>query len=139
MNKIYVIAGTAREATDWVKSNLQKRILNGETPLGISEYAYVTGVDTLRGIRNPHGVFVGNWLGRPDIFDIVEALMIASIHVNPVLDKIYNQVKPKIRPTPKLTGKQITAIYVDEAASLMAKEIDNEVLKSLMKTNGTIA
>ena len=62
--------------------------------------------------------------------------MMASVHVNPALGRIYTQVKPKTRPTPKLTGKQITAIYVDEAAALMAKEIDNEVLKSLMKTTG---
>ena len=139
MNKIYVIAGTAREATDWVKGNLQKRILNNETPIGISEYTYVTGVDTLRGIRNPHGVFVGSWRERLDIFEIVQALMIASTHVNPELGNIYTQVKPKTRPTPKIQGYTYSSVIVDEAANLLAKEIDKEVLKSLMKTNGTIA
>jgi hypothetical protein len=126
MNKIYVIAGTAREATDWIKGNLQKRILNGETPIGMSEYAYVTGVDTLRGIRNPHGVFVGSWKERLDIFQIVEALMLSSIYVNHALSKVYNEVKPKVRPTPKTYS-----ILIDEAAELMAREIDAEVLRKL--------
>ena len=108
MNKIYVIAGTAREATEWMKNNLQKRILNGENVIGMSEYAYVTGVDTLRGIRNPHGVFIGSWKERLDIFQIVEALMLSSIHVNPALSKIYNDLKPQVR------GKQATSIIIDE-------------------------
>jgi len=126
MNKIYVIAGTAREATEWIKGNLQKRILNGETPIGMSEYAYVTGVDTLRGIRNPHGVFIGSWKERLDIFQIVEALMLSSIYVNRPLQKIYNDLKPQIRPTPKTYS-----ILIDEAAELMAREIDAEVLRKL--------
>jgi hypothetical protein len=108
MNKIYVIAGTAREATEWMKNNLQKRILNGENVIGMSEYAYVTGVDTLRGIRNPHGVFIGSWKERLDIFQIVEALMLSSIHVNPALSKIYNDLKPQVR------GKTATSILIDE-------------------------
>jgi hypothetical protein len=108
MNKIYVIAGTAREATEWMKGNLQKRILNGENVIGMSEYAYVTGVDTLRGIRNPHGVFIGSWKERMDIFQIVEALMLSSIHVNPALSKIYNDLKPQVR------GKTATSILIDE-------------------------
>jgi hypothetical protein len=108
MNKIYVIAGTAREATEWMKSNLQKRILNGENVIGMSEYAYVTGVDTLRGIRNPHGVFIGSWKERLDIFDIVQQLMLSSIHVNPALSKIYNDLKPQVR------GKTATSILIDE-------------------------
>jgi hypothetical protein len=108
MNKIYVIAGTAREATEWMKNNLQKRILNGENVIGMSEYAYVTGVDTLRGIRNPHGVFIGSWKERMDIFQIVEALMLSSIHVNPALSKIYNDLKPQVR------GKTATSIIIDE-------------------------
>ena len=108
MNKIYVIAGTAREATEWMKNNLQKRILNRENVIGMSEYAYVTGVDTLRGIRNPHGVFIGSWKERLDIFDIVIQLMVSSIHINPALSKIYNDLKPQVR------GKQATSIIIDE-------------------------
>jgi len=133
--KTFVVAGTAHEANYWIIQDLGKRYPSN-TSASMSDYVYVSSPDSLRGIRDPHGVFVGNWLGRPDIFEIVQALMMASVHVNPALGRIYTQVKPKTRPTSKLTGKQITAIYVDEAAALMAKEIDNEVLKSLMKTTG---
>ena len=73
-------------------------------------------------------------MGRPDIFDIVEELLSRTIHVNPNLSRIYNDLKPKVRPTPKLTGSQITQAYIDEAAALMAQEIDNEVIKSFIKT-----
>jgi hypothetical protein len=135
MSRIFVIAGTAHEANYWIIRDLGKRYPSN-TSASMSDYKYVSHVDDVKGYTNPHGVFVGNWLGRPDIFEIVEALMMRSTHVNPALGRIWEQVKPKTRPTPKLTGKQITAIYVDEAAALMAKEIDNEVLKSLMKTTG---
>jgi len=135
MSRIFVIAGTAHEANYWIIQDLGKRYPSN-TSASMSDYKYVSHVDDVKGYTNPHGVFVGNWLGRPDIYEIVEALLMRSTHVNPALGRIWEQVKPKTRPTPKLTGKQITAIYVDEAAALMAKEIDNEVLKSLMKTTG---
>jgi hypothetical protein len=80
---------------------------------------------------------VGNWLGRPDIFEIVEALMMRSTHVNKALGNIYNQVKPKVRPTPKIvSGYQAN---IDHAGLLMAQAIDEEVLKSLTRRiNGGI-
>jgi hypothetical protein len=131
--KTFVVAGTYHEANYWIINDLGKKYPTN-TSLTMSHYVYVSKADDLRGVRDPHGVFVGNWLGRPDILEIVEALMLASVHVNPALGKIYKDLKPKVRPTPKLTGSQITQIYIDEAAELMAKEIDTEVLKSLMKT-----
>lgn len=134
MSKIFVIAGTGEEARRWINGNIEKRAKSGETTYSLSDYCYVATPDKLRGIQNPHGVFVGNWLGRPDILEIVEALLMASTIVNPALGKIYRDLKPKVRPTPKLTGSQINQIYIDEAAELMAQEIDNEVLKSFIKT-----
>jgi hypothetical protein len=131
--KTFVIAGTYHEANYWIINDLGKKYPSN-TSLTMSHYVYVSKADDLKGVRDPHGVFVGNWLGRPDILEIVEALMLASVHVNPALGKIYKDLQPKVRPTPKLTGSQITQIYIDEAAELIAKEIDTEVLKSLMKT-----
>lgn len=128
MSKIFVIAGTGEEARRWINSNIEKRAKSGETTLSLSEYCYVATPDKLRGIRDPHGVFVGNWLGRPDILDIVETLMIQSIHVNPALGKIYKDLKPKVRPTPKITYNQA----IEVASKELARAIDAEVLKSLM-------
>ena len=136
--KTFVIAGTYHEANYWIINDLGKKYPSN-TSLTMSHYVYVSKADDLRGVRDPHGVFVGNWLGRPDIFEIVEALMLASVHVNPALGKIYKDVKSKVRPTPKLTGSQITQVYIDEAAKLMAQEIDAEVLRNLArKINGGI-
>ena len=136
--KTFVIAGTYHEANYWIINDLGKKYPSN-TSLTMSHYVYVSKADDLRGVRDPHGVFVGNWLGRPDILEIVEALMLASVHVNPALGKIYKDVKSKVRPTPKLTGSQITQVYIDEAAKLMAQEIDAEVLRNLArKINGGI-
>lgn len=127
--KTFVVAGTAHEANYWIIQDLGKRYPSN-TSLSMSDYVYVSSPDSLRGIQDPHGVFVGNWLGRPDIFEIVQALMMASIHVNPALGRIYNQVKPKIQPAKTYT------MILDEAAEMLSKSIDAEVLKSLMKTTG---
>lgn len=127
--KTYVIAGNAFQANDWIKSNIEKRISGGETTLSMSEYTYVSDQKQLFGIKDPHGVFVGTWRDRIDIYEIVQTLIWASVHVNPRLHDIHNSLKPKVKPTPKLSGSQITQAYVDEAAQLMAREIDAEVMK----------
>ena len=139
MSKIFVIAGTYQEAQSWIAKNYQERVAIGDQQASTRDYKYISHADDVKGYTNPHGVFVGNWLGRPDIFEIVEALMLRSTHVNKALGKIYSDLKPKVRPTPKLSGSQITQAYIDEAAQLMAQEIDAEVIKNLAKRiNGGI-
>lgn len=126
--KIFVIAYSLFEAQHWIKHNYQRRTIDGITPASPSDYVYVDSPVRLRGIQDPHGVFVGRWKERLDISEIVETLFMCSIHVNPQLEKIRNDIKPKIRPTPKIKPMQV---YVDEAAELLAKEIDTEVLRQL--------
>ena len=140
--KTYVVAGTYHEANYWIINDLGKRYPSN-TSLTMSHYVYVSSPDTLKGTRDPHGVFVGNWMGRPDILEIVEALMMASVHVNPALGKIYKDVKSKVRPTPKLkpvSGGWINEqAAIDHAGMLMAQAIDAEVIKNLAKRiNGGI-
>jgi hypothetical protein len=140
--KTFVVAGTYHEANYWIINDLGKKYPTN-TSLTMSHYVYVSKADDLRGVRDPHGVFVGNWLGRPDILEIVEALMMASVHVNPALGKIYKDVKSKVRPTPKLkpvSGGWINEqAAIDHAGMLMAQAIDAEVLRNLTrKINGGI-
>jgi len=64
--KNYIIAGNWAEYCDWIK----RKIL---TP---SAHVYVSGPNTIRGIRNPHGRFIGTWYNRPNqelerIFDVL--------------------------------------------------------------------
>lgn len=135
MTKTFVIAGTKEEAQRWIKQDLEKRYPNN-TSLSLSNYVYVDSVTRIKGYSNPHGVFVGNWLGRPDILEIVEGLMLASTHVNKSLGKIYSDLKPKVRPTPKIkvVGKNAWInenILIQDAADLLAKSIDEQVLKDM--------
>lgn len=137
MSKIFVIAGTSREAQTWIAKNYQERVAIGDQQASTNDYKYVAHADDVKGYTNPHGVFVGNWLGRPDILEIVEALMMRSTHVNTALGKIYKDLQPKIRPTPKIvSGYQAN---IDRAGLLMAQAIDAEVLKNLtQRINGGI-
>lgn len=98
----FVIAGTYQEAQNWIKKDIERRAIMREV-VSMNDYFHVNKATDLRGTKDPHGVFVGNWLGRPDIFEIVEELVSRTIHPNPVLGKIYKDLQPKVRPTPKLT------------------------------------
>jgi hypothetical protein len=127
MTKIFVIAGTKQEADYWIINDLGKKYPTN-TSMSMSDYVYVDSVTRIKGYSNPHGVFVGNWLGRPDILEIVEGLMLASTHVNKSLGKIYGDLKPKVRPTPKLKP---TSAFIEEAANILSKSIDEQVLKDM--------
>jgi hypothetical protein len=107
----FVIAGTRAEADEWIRKDMERRSILREV-ISMKDYIILDNVNRLRGIQNPHGVFVGNWLGRPDIFHIVEALMLASTHVNKALGKIYGDLKPLVRPTPKL--KPVSGGWINE-------------------------
>ena len=132
MNKIFIIAGTSREADLWIKNDCDKRWHDGDTSVSKSDYVYVTNADRLRGYTNPHGRFVGNWRGRPDIVDIIQTLISRTMPANGTLIQLLHEISghpAPVRPTPKIHGKTATQVYIDEAASIMAKEIDAEVIK----------
>ena len=96
--KTFVVAGTAHEANYWIINDLGKKYPSN-TSLTMSHYVYVSSPDSLRGVKNPHGVFVGNWKTRTDILEIVEALLLASTNVNSALGKIYRDLT---KSTPKV-------------------------------------
>lgn len=140
MTKTFVIAGTREEAQEWIKRDLAKRYPNN-TSLTLSDYVYIDSVDRIRGISNPHGMFVGNWLGRPDILEIVEGLLSASTHPNKALGKIYGDLLPKVRPTPKrFVGKGLNQPQaIEQAANDLAKHIDQHLLEEFTRRiNGGI-
>ena len=99
MNKIFVIAGNKYQAEVWIKQDLEKRSKSGTTTLSRSEYVYVDDATRIRGIRDPHGVFIGTWKERWDIQEVVETLMIQSSNANAALGKIYKDLTPKYKGT----------------------------------------
>ena len=68
--KSYIIAGNHAEYIDW----LNRKIVSP------SLFVYVSGPDTIRGIRNPHGRFIGTWYNRPspEIDAIFHRLIVSS-------------------------------------------------------------
>lgn len=85
MNKTYIIAG----------NKTQYDMFIGKLPISEhpDQYQYVSGPDSVRGIRDPHGLFIGTWSKRPDITEIVTNLIIASSTKNHQLYKILEKVK----------------------------------------------
>jgi len=116
---MYVIAGTETQAYNWINSKLEERIRNGEFPNQIDEYKYVHSANVLRGIKNPHGIFVGTWRERKDIKEIVEALLYSTMGVNETISKLYQQLT-----------RQSPAVAV--ASKALSDEIDNEVLRNAL-------
>ena len=128
--KTYVIAGTYNEAKSWINKNYQERVAIGDKQVTTNDYVYVSKAEDLRGIQNPHGMFIGNWMGRPDILEIVEQLIMCSTAPNATLGKIHKDLRPKIRPTPKI---QSVNQVVQEAADLLGKHIDQALLDEFTK------
>ena len=116
---IYVIAGTEPQAYDWINRKLEERIRNGEFPNQIDEYKYVHSPTVLRGIQDPHGIFIGTWKDRKDLKEIVEALLYASHGENQTIKKLYEDLTKESAP-------------VAVAAKILADEIDNEVMAKIM-------
>jgi len=77
MSKYYVVAGNGVQYSQWIK----------ERGLSPKEWVYVSGRDTLRGIRNPEGRFIGTWYERKDAFDILTVLGVATDVKNENLEK----------------------------------------------------
>jgi len=88
--KIFVIAGTFIEANEWIKQDIEKKYPN-DPSVTFSNYVYVYAPSRLRGLNDPHGVFIGTWRSRKDIKEIVESLLQCSYH-NPALGKIHREL-----------------------------------------------
>lgn len=77
MSKIFVIAGNYEQAKQWIKQDIEKRT-KLMYDVSWSDYVIVKSVDNLRGIQDPHGVFVGTWKQRVDLLQIMNTLRLNS-------------------------------------------------------------
>lgn len=62
----YVIAGNVMQYNNYVRSNR----------LYLLDRRYVSGVDSIRGLSDISGVFIGTWYDREDIMDIINQIII---------------------------------------------------------------
>ena len=77
MKRYYIVAGNYEQYHAWIK----------ERGLSPKEWVYVSGRDTVRGVRNPEGRFIGTWYQRDDAFDILTVLGVATDVKNENLEK----------------------------------------------------
>ena len=106
--KIYVVAGTRWEAKEWIMQDIEKKYPN-DPSVTISNYVYVDSPNRLRGLNDPHGVFIGTWRSRSDIKEIVENLL-QCCYRNPALEKI----KEELLSRHNHWGKTIHTAIFDE-------------------------
>ena len=76
--KYYVIAGTRQEFEAYILSKSMLLFASGETSISLSHFVYVSSPDTLRGVEDPRGWFIGSFRQRKDIDDIIIALLISK-------------------------------------------------------------
>ena len=77
-NKIYVITCFRSHFEEYIRKDTRKRWNQGDTSASYSDYVYVVNTDTLRGLRDIHGVFVGNYHVRADLPEIIMMLDIIN-------------------------------------------------------------
>lgn len=79
--KYYVIAGNRSEYTDWKRRNCVG-MLNDNKVESLHDIVYVHSVDSIRGVSNPQGIFIGTWYNRIDIDQILNQLTVAMNDTN---------------------------------------------------------
>ena len=76
----YIIAGHVSEYAAWLK----------RTKGLPHEYTYISDVNKLKGIEDPHGYFIGSWYNRQDIHTILIELLNRSRTTNKELINVTN-------------------------------------------------
>jgi len=75
--KIFVVTGNKAEFMVYRNKTL-KEVANYGEHYRISDIIYVAQPITLKGCRDVHGVFYGNWKQHPYIIDIIHQIVICN-------------------------------------------------------------
>jgi len=94
--KKLVIAGNTNEAKYWIIQDLGKKY-PFNLSLSMSDYVIIDSPTKLRGMIDPHGVFVGTWKSRADLNDIIDVLHNNSRGNNTALYKIRSDIQIKVQ------------------------------------------
>lgn len=122
--RIYVIAGNMHQFDDYVKRKRNGGDLE-------TDYRYVNNENVFRGTTGPKGVFIGTWRDRPDIIAILSTLVCITGVDNRKIQKLLDELWETANHIQMENGA------ISNASKNLAKQIDAEVLKNLMKTNVT--
>lgn len=97
----YIIAGTHQEFVNWKKKPEIQAIAFLEDT--VHQFVYVSSVNSIRGIREPHGKLIGTWYNRPDLNDILHQLLIAGSFTIDQYDNILVQRNLILKLSPDLS------------------------------------
>jgi hypothetical protein len=106
MSRIYVIAGEHDVAYRrwWINQEVDRRFLNGDHTVSRRDYVIVHDRDTLRGVRNPTGFFIGVWKERKDLYELLSILLVCMDFSNPSKNIIQSMLVDLIMYQNKQTG-----------------------------------
>jgi hypothetical protein len=90
--RIYVVAPTRVQYDEYYNRTCDLRVHDSTT------FYWIKDADCARGLRNPKGVFVGNWKLMPDIIEIVDRLSICWNFQNRALIKIREELTNTKKP-----------------------------------------
>jgi hypothetical protein len=74
-DKYYVITGNHEEYKAFILRKAMEMTIDGNTSISLSDFVYVSGPETIKGLRNPRGFFFGTWRKRTDSKDILLQLI----------------------------------------------------------------
>ena len=130
---ILIVAGNYAEFSAYKRHKLNQALMNDDAGLGmeIQSYRYVESANSIRGMRDVSGVFIGSWRSRKDILEIVANLRFLMSQRNNALEKVWNELCSKA--TALQVSEAVASPAVARAAEELAKEIDRHVLEKLMQ------
>lgn len=105
--KIYVVAPTRAQYDEYYNRTCDLKI-HGRTT-----FYWIKDADCARGLRNPSGVFAGQWRTMPDIIEIVDRLSICWNFQNKALLKIREELSITKKPNLVVTFNGIVQHPVD--------------------------
>jgi hypothetical protein len=129
--KHFVIAGNHYQFEIYKRRKIN-HLASQNADFKTSDIVYVSNADCLRGYRNPTGVFIGSWRERDDLEQIFFQLLSSTVSLTPAhttLTTLWDEWRTEWDKRKNYAYNQQIGI----AASMLAKEIDKQVLESLMK------
>jgi dTDP-D-glucose 4,6-dehydratase len=115
-NPCYVVAGSQKEYRDWLHKNDHD----------VLHYSYVYNTDTLVGLSEIHGVYIGTWRERKDIEEIKERIAIIKSRQNKstVADIVTDVVTDRIDTVGDAIQQDIDRAIVDYAIQKPSRTLE---------------
>ncbi len=85
-NTIWIVAGSFAEYLEYYSQHGGAARFQGKT------FCYVDNPDVLKGVKNPHGICIGDWKNHPKAIEIIQKLHDCHNANNPAIHKLYTEI-----------------------------------------------